>query len=385
MSSTAERIVSRAWRVCAGLVLGALTSLPELLFCVLTGPALIAPLTRRWTFAGARWLAELERSRIARFLSSENSGDYGNDRAWRYLAARCVVGGLGAGVFVLTVLGALTGVVMLGQLLSGEAVGGGDDPRWYDPIAVVLGGTLLSFLAVQGLLGVAALDRALARHFFGPSDKERLRRRVRELTTTRAEVVEAVNTERRRIERDLHDGVQQSLVALGVVLGRARRALGSAPAPARVEELVRQAHEQSQHALNELREVTWRVYPIALETAGLEVALESLVERSTVPTSLTYALTERPDAATETVVYFVVSEAVTNAVKHSDCTRIEIEVFRNEKVITVRVTDDGVGGATPTGAGLSGLARRVAAADGTFAVESPVGGPTVVRAELPCA
>jgi signal transduction histidine kinase len=84
-------------------------------------------------------------------------------------------------------------------------------------------------------------------------------------------------------------------------------------------------------------------------------------------------------------VYFVVSEAVTNAVKHSDCTRIEIEVFRNEKVITVRVTDDGVGGATPTGAGLSGLARRVAAADGTFAVESPVGGPTVVRAELPCA
>ncbi len=381
MSSPAERIARGALRVCTGLSLGALTAFAELVFVVLTAPALITPVTRRWVFANARRLAEVERARVARFLGSENSGDYDDGRAWRYLAVRCVVGGLGAGVLVLLVLGMITGTVMLGQLLSGEAVGGGDDPSWYDPITVTLGGTLLSFLAVQGLLGVAALDRAVAHRFFGPSDKERLRRRVRELATTRAEVVEAVNAERRRIERDLHDGVQQSLVALGMLLGRARRASDAA----RVDELVRQAHEQSQHALNELREVTWRVYPIALETGGLGVALESLAERSTVPTTLRYELSERPDAATETVAYFVVSEAVTNALKHSGCARIEIRVSRTETMIIVQITDDGVGGADPAGAGLSGLARRVAAADGGFAVDSPVDGPTVIRAELPCA
>ncbi|MEY7974099.1 sensor histidine kinase [Saccharomonospora xinjiangensis] len=385
MSSTTERIARRAARAGTGLVLGSFTAVLELVFLVLSAPALVAEPTRVRVLALARRLAESERARIARFLGSENSGDYENDRAWRYLAVRCVVGWLGAGVFALVVFGGISGAIMLGQLLSGGAVGGGEHARWYDPITVVLGGALLVFLAVQGLIGVATLDRAVARRFFGPSDKERLRRRVRELATTRADVVEAVNAERRRIERDLHDGVQQGLVALGMVLGRARRALDLSRDPALVEELVRQAHEQSQHALEELREVAWRVYPIALETGGLGVALESLAERSTVPTSLVYDLAERADAATETVAYFVVSEAVTNAVKHSACDRVEVEVSRAGKMITVRISDDGVGGAVSTGAGLSGLARRVAAADGTFGVDSPAGGPTVVRAELPCA
>ncbi len=381
VSSTTERIARRAHRSAAGLLLGALGVVVELPFLVLTAPALVIRRTRAWVLPATRRLAELERARIARFLGGETSDDYPDGRAWSYLAVRCGVGGLGAGIVALAVLGGVGGAIMVGQLLSGSPIGGGDQRFWYDPFTVVLGGTLLLFLVAQGARGVAGLDRAVARRLLGPSAKDRLRRRVHELATTRAEVVEAVNTERRRIERDLHDGVQQSLVALGMLLGRARRA----STPEQITELVRQAHEHSQQALHELREVTWRVYPMALETGGLGAALEALADRSTVPTTLTYELAERPDAATEVVAYFVVSEAVTNALKHSGCTRIEIDVTRNETIVVVRIVDDGVGGADPAGAGLSGLARRVAAADGVLTVASPPGGSTVVRAELPCA
>ncbi|WP_197320602.1 sensor histidine kinase [Saccharomonospora sp. NB11] len=381
MSSTTERIARGAPRVGAGLLFGALAVVVELPFVLLTAPAVLVPPARRSVHRVARALAELHRTRLARFLNTALSGDYPDHRAWPYLAARCVVGGLTAGIVVLAALGGVGGGIMVGQLLSGSPVGGGTERSWYDPFTVVLGGALLVFLVVSGLWGVVVLERAVARRLLAPSATDRLRERVHELATTRAEVVKAVNAERRRIERDLHDGVQQSLVALGMVLGRARRTTS----PDRVAELLRQAHEQSQDALRALREVAWRVYPVALETGGLGVALEALAERSTVPISLHYALADRVDEATEVVAYFVVSEAVTNALKHSGCTRVEIDVHRDDRIVVVRVVDDGVGGADVAGEGLTGLGRRVAAADGTLTVASPPGGPTVVRAELPCA
>ncbi|HEX2298162.1 MAG TPA: ATP-binding protein, partial [Pseudonocardiaceae bacterium] len=152
-----------------------------------------------------------------------------------------------------------------------------------------------------------------------------------------------------------------------------------------VDDLVRLAHEEAQHSLQDLREVSWRVYPIALDQGGLHTALEAVAERSSVPVRLFYELPgPRPDPATETVAYFVVSEAVTNAIKHGAPEGIDITVYRDNSWLVVSVLDDGSGGAQPTGTGLSGLARRVAAADGEFTVDSPLGGPTVVSARLPC-
>ena len=362
----------------AGLALGALSAFAEAAFAVVAVLAVAVPRARPVVFAAARWIAERERSRLRRFLGYRAPDDYGDARALRYLAARCVAGGLGAGVFALIGLGAVTAVITGWQLGSGRPLG--DDRDWYDVPVLLLMGALLVFLAVQGLIGVAALERGLAHHFFGPTKEERLQRRVEALTHSRAEVVEAVNDERRRIERDLHDGVQQRIVSLGVLLGRARRARDAE----RAEALLRQAHEETRLALQELRDVAWRVYPIALDEGGLGAALEALAERSSVPVSLRYEPGERVAPATETVAYFVASEAVTNAIKHSGASRIAITVALAGTMLTVRITDDGVGGASTTGDGLSGLARRVAAADGVFTVDSPVGGPTAVRAELPC-
>ncbi len=367
-----------------GLLIGGATAFVEFGYVVLTAPLLLFPATRSRAFAGARVLAELERRRIAKYLDSEASGDYAGFRALQYLAVRSIVGGLGAGIFLLMLFGTIGGVIMLGQVLSGLPVGGtdpvGTDSDWYDPVAVLLFGTLLAFLAVQGLVGVASLDRHLAQHFLGPTSQELLRRRLSFVTRSRAEVVDAVNDERRRIERALHDGVQQRLVALGMVLGRARRSSD----PDRTDELLRQAHEEAQQALLDLREVAWRVYPVALDSGGLHGALESLAERSSVPVTLTFGPAGQLDTAIETVAYFVVSEAVTNTIKHARADRIEVDVSRTGGVLVVSVRDNGAGGARPAGDGLSGLARRVSAADGRFTVDSPPGGPTTIRAELPC-
>ncbi|ASR34047.1 ATPase [Prauserella marina] len=374
----------RALRTTTGLALGAISAFAELVFVVFAVPALVSTSQRPRVFRLAHRLSELERARLARYLEGDDSSEYSGRRAMQYLALRWIVGGLGAGVFLLIGAGVTVGGIMVFQLVTGQPIGGaeGDGIDWYDPFTVVLAGVLLGFLAVQGLIGVAKLDRRLAERLLGPSGSELLRRRVLQLAVSRANVLDAVHEERRRIERDLHDGVQQRLVALGMVLGRALRAQD----PDHANSLLQQAHEESQQALLDLREVTWRVYPIALDGGGLAMALESLAERSGVPVSVDYTLADRLRPALETVAYFVASEAVTNAVKHAAANRITIAVHSTlPEAVVVRVTDDGTGGAIASGEGLSGLARRVGAVDGKFTVDSPAGGPTVVTAVLPCA
>ncbi len=370
----------RASRTTTGVAIGAATAWPEFAYVLLGGIALAVPALRKYVYGGASRMSEMERRRLERFLRSENATDYSGQRALTYLAVRSVVGLLGAGIFLLILYGAVSGVIVVVDWFAGRSPLGDAPADWYDLIPVLGLGVVLLFIAVQGLAGIASLDRKLAHYFFGPSQQELLRRRVSELATSRAEVVEAVNGERRRIERDLHDGVQQRLVALGMLLGRARRTSD----PGHAAELLRQAHEESQRALHDLREVSWQVYPIALDADGLHPALEALAERSGIPVHLRVDLPERPPAALETVAYFVASEAVTNTIKHAAATRIDIEAERNGSSVRIRVTDDGAGGARPSGGGLSGLARRVAAADGEFTVDSPAGGPTVVTAVLPC-
>lgn len=364
----------------AGVGLGALTALIELPYLVLAAPLLAIPAARQRVFRGARGLAEIERARLKRFFDASNGDDYDGRRALQYLLPRSLTGLLALGVWVCVGAGVAAGAFYFVQLVTGRAPGGAGDGKLLDWLPVVALGAIGVFLCGQGLIGVAALDRRLARRFFGPSSQELLRRRVSELATTRSEVVEAVNGERRRIERDLHDGVQQRLVALGVLLGRARRA----DDPQRSAELVRQAHEESQEALRELREVSWRVYPIALDESGLEAALESLAERATIPVDLRYAIDE-PSPELATVVYFVASESVTNAAKHANANKVTIDVRWQENRLEAEITDDGCGGAqVGESGGLSGLARRVAAMDGEFSVQSPENGPTTIRVTLPC-
>lgn len=275
--------------------------------------------------------------------------------------------------------GAAGGAVSVAGLFSPDYAG----HRLLSLVFLLVLGLVLVYVVLQGVAGVADLDRRLTLRFLAPSAEELLQRRVSQLSTSRAEVVAAINDERRRIERDLHDGVQQRLVALGVLIGRASRS----QSVAKTEDLLRQAREESQQALNDLRDVAWRVYPTELDHGGLRPALESLAQRSTVPVQLRYELTSRPDKQVEAVAYFVVSEAVTNVAKHSGSARVHVHLGPREdnpRMIVVSVHDNGTGGADPAGEGLSGLARRVGALDGRFRVDSPAGGPTTVMAELPC-
>lgn len=325
--------------------------------------------------AGA--LVAWERRRLRTWFGTPTPAHGGRPLA--YLAARTVVGLLGAAIWLLLGWGMVTVAVTVRMWLVGGPLNGEGEPvTGLTILSLVLPGAVLLYIAVQGLAGVVGLDRRAARRFLGPTQAEALRRRIDELAESRAGVVAAVDAERRRIERDLHDGVQQRLVALGLLLGRVRRAADRE----RGDALLLAAHEESQRVLADLRAVAWRVYPAALDTLGLEEALTTVAEGA--GAELSYAAGSPPEPVA-TAVYFVVAEAATNAVKHAGASSVRIEVRRAGPAVRVRVTDDGAGGADPDGGGLAGLRRRVAALDGRFAVASPPGRGTVVEAELPCA
>jgi signal transduction histidine kinase len=365
-------------RVGVGVLLGTVTGLVELVYLIWSGlilvPVWAQPRARRAAIrrihAGARNLTEVERWRLAAFLDSDNATNYTGGRAVEYLVLRWAVGLLGGLLLLLFTYGALVGLVWVWQLLSGQS-----NVLTFGSQVVM--GVVLLFLIVQGFIGLAALERRLARHFLGPSTRERLERRITELSVSRAGVLAAVDAERRRIERDLHDGVQQRLVALGMLLGRARRTPDN-------DDLLRQAHLAAQQILDDLRDVAWRAYPAALDNLGLREALLRVAEHAGVPIRLRYELAERPPTPIETAAYFVVSEAVTNAAKHASATAVAVCLSTAEDKVVVQISDDGIGGADPEGSGLSGLARRVAALDGRLTVDSPPGGPTTIVAELPC-
>ena len=229
---------------------------------------------------------------------------------------------------------------------------------------------------------LAAEDATVARWLLGPGRRARLTARIGELETTRAGVVDAAETERRRLERDLHDGAQQRLVSLAMELGRARAKFASDPQAA--EAIVGQAHEQAKEALTELRNLVRGVHPPVLSDRGLDAALSGLAALSPVPVTVRVDLAERPPASVEAIAYFVVAEALTNVAKHAKASRVLVTVTRSGNLLNVAISDDGIGGASVAGQGLSGLAARVAGIDGRLLVTSPDGGPTVIEAVLPC-
>ncbi|HVT67140.1 MAG TPA: histidine kinase, partial [Trebonia sp.] len=213
----------------------------------------------------------------------------------------------------------------------------------------------------------------------------RLVEAVDRLRRSRAGLVDAFEVERRRIERDLHDGAQQRLVALAMELGRAKAKLADDVDAAAA--LVDQAHTEAKAALTELRDLVRGVHPPVLTDRGLDAALSGLAARCPVPVSLHVDVPARPRPAVEAVAYFTVAEALTNVAKHSRASHASVVVEGGDNrgtALHVVISDDGIGGADPGGAGLAGLADRIAGVDGSLSVESPPGGPTIVSAVLPC-
>ena len=215
-----------------------------------------------------------------------------------------------------------------------------------------------------------------------PYDRTAMENRIEELTTTRAGAVDAQDAELRRIERDLHDGAQARLVALGMSLGLAEQRLDADPDGAR--QLLVEAKLGAREALEELRDLARGIHPPVLADRGLGAAVTALAARSPIEVSVS-VVGERPPAAVESAAYFVTAEALANATKHAGAQHVEVRIARRSDNLSVEVRDDGPGGADPSGAGLTGLRRRVEALDGRLIVDSPAGGPTVIRAELPCA
>jgi signal transduction histidine kinase len=210
-----------------------------------------------------------------------------------------------------------------------------------------------------------------------------LRARVEELQTSRARLVEISMFERRRLERDLHDGAQQRLVALSLQLGLARRKLADDPGVGAT--MLDDARTELERALEELRELARGIHPAVLTDRGLEPAVEALAARTPLPVDVEAMLNDRLPAAVEAAAYFVVAESLTNVAKYAQADHAAVRVGRQDGFAVVEVSDDGVGGADPTaGSGLRGLADRLAALDGRLEVHSPPGGGTVVRANIPC-
>ncbi len=248
--------------------------------------------------------------------------------------------------------------------------------------AAVAVGAVLVLVAPRATLALAWSQLWLDRNLLGASRRRDLAARVGDLERSRSRLVVAADVERRRIERDLHDGAQARLVSVAMELGRAKARFADDPEGAKA--LVDQAHEEAKAALVELRNLVRGVHPPVLSDRGLDAALSGLAALCPVPVTLTVEMVRRPSSTVEAVAYFVVAEALTNVAKHSGARSVAVVVRGEEGALRIVVLDDGRGGADLAGPGLTGLADRVQAVDGRLRTDSPPGGPTRIEVVLPC-
>jgi signal transduction histidine kinase len=399
----------RAWRDTGFAVAGVPLALPAL------GSAFLIPLdVAGWgaltvlvaMLAGLGRLTLLQRDRFRALLGLEIPVTAGREGRWfgrdtlRWLRAETTWRQLGYHLLAapLVSLGAVavvvgwTASVVYGTVFAwywlapaGSVVnsGTGRGDFWLTAL-----GVLLVLVTPWAAALVVRLDTRAAAALLGPNLAKELRLRVESLAESRSEVVDAADAERRRIERDLHDGAQQRLVSMAMNLGLARRMLKNLPPEeqaAKAMSVIDEAHAEAQAAIVELRELVRGLHPVVLEDRGLDAALSGIAARAPLPVRLSVELPRRAAPAVEAVAYFVVSEALTNIAKHARASRAEVAVRQNRSRLVITVTDDGVGGADPgKGSGLSGLRQRTASVDGSLEIVSPLGGPTILTVELPC-
>ncbi|WP_188549341.1 sensor histidine kinase [Sediminivirga luteola] len=312
----------------------------------------------------------------------------------------------------------LLGLLMLALLICGVAVGAACivvflNPSFdlvtqfgFDIGTAALGWALLGLgvillpVALVLLWFSAYLDRWMALSMLGTTKAEELAKEVTSLDQARVGAVDAAAAERKRIERDLHDGAQPRLVALSMTLGLAKTKLDTEPERAR--ELIEEAHSESKAVVSELRRLARGIHPAVLTDLGLDAALSAVAAHSRVPVDLQVNLSERPGREAESIAYFVVSEALTNINKHAGASTARVRIHAagdpgdpddaggsvTGRRLVVSVSDDGIGGARivrdGASTGLAGLQARALAARGTFTLTSPAGGPTTLVVEIPC-
>jgi signal transduction histidine kinase len=347
----------------------------------------------------ARALATFERARMRLFLDLEIAHRPGRphgfkalltDRpTWRAIAYPIVAFPLAIATFVTAVVAFGGSLALMSMPAWLDHVPSRHANLWFTTVSshrvawwVALGGVVIGIVGIGLLIALTTVEGALAKAMLGVSAAE-LAKRVDELEGSRAAVVDAADAERRRIERDLHDGAQQRLVSLAMNLGRARARYEDDPEAARL--LLDEAHADAKHALVELRDLARGLHPAVLTDRGLDAALSGLAGRSPVPVTLDVAVEPRCSPTIEAIAYFVISEALANIAKHSGASRADIVARRAAGRLHLSIADDGVGGAVAHhGSGLAGLADRVGGVDGTLYIDSPIGGPTVLRVDLPC-
>ena len=303
---------------------------------------------------------------------------------------------LAAGVFgpVMAVLvlalwiGGIVFATMLSKALPGHGLLGLEVSRPTTTLVELIPVGVVAFFAAPWVaILLARLDVAAARALLETDRVSVLRAELRAMTQSRAGMVAAADAERRRIERDLHDGTQQRLVSLAMNLGMARTKMGDAPVPLR--HAVAQAHDEAMEALAELRGFIRGIHPAVLDDLGLDAALSGIAARSPIPVTVSVDLPHRPPKTVEAVLYFAASEALTNCARHAAATSAHVRVDHADDAgghrVRLLVSDDGAGGAgEETGSGLRGLRQRIESVDGILSIDSPPGGPTCIEAVLPC-
>ncbi|MFI7386066.1 sensor histidine kinase [Streptomyces sp. NPDC049813] len=391
LSSVALGLVTLVTLVLLAVAGGVLTvvvvGLPLLLALVLTGVPLASVERRRLRLIDSEPLADPHREPDRTGLTAWLRTRLQERATWRELGYAVLF------AFLLWPLEALvvgSALLMCGGLLATPVLMAfdGEEARvlkmwmvhsWPGALGTALAGLLLLPVLAYPLGAIAAGRAALTR-FLLASPAGELSSQLNELSSSRLRIVDAFEAERRRIERDLHDGAQQRLVALSMTLGLARLDAPQGPLGA----LLTKAQDEAATALVEIRELIRGIHPQVLTDRGLMAAVEDLADRATIPVDVDVELPDRPPEAIETAVYFAVSEALANVAKHSGASRATVRGRLEAGHLMVEVEDDGGGGAdTGSGTGLLGVADRLSVLNGRLLVSSPPGGPTLFRLRVP--
>lgn len=369
---------------------------------VLLGAVLVAalgPLIAIPVAASARWRLHIVDERPAHRATRRHTASagpaawlrarYSDPVAWRETGYTCLLATVVAALCATALLGIILAAVLVASPVIVAAGGGpialivGQVYTVRQSVPYVIAGAVAVPLVPYLVTLVAAVDSSLVRALLFGGPAEQLRVELTEVTASRARLAGAFETERRRIERDLHDGAQAKLVALTMQLGLAKLDLppGSPAAGA-----VSAAHEQAKQVMAEIRELIHGIQPQILTDLGLPAALRELADQAPIPVTVDAELPGRLPGAVENTAYFVAAEALTNVAKHSGATGASVTARQRGNLLVAEIRDNGSGRADPSrGSGLTGLADRVAVSGGRMLLSSPPGGPTILRVELPVA